>query len=141
VTGKKKSALTIIGENLDLAEAQTSLDSDELNGHELSDEWAGASERLSCSLVKLSRLPGAQRIALEISAAIADADLEILQWTVAAAASRRDPHDSDRLRREKIDAPPGRYLFLGLGALLTVGNLISWLAIVSVERWTRSRRR
>lgn len=113
----------VVGEGLHLAQTEAALHTHQLNGHILADQWARAREGLHHALVQGARIPGAQRISLQIRTAVAHTDLQILQWLMAAAAARRYPHHVHRLRSEKVDAPPRRWLLLRLGALLAIGIL------------------
>lgn len=113
----------VVGEGLDLAKTKAALDADQLYGHVLSDKWAGAGEGLHNTLIEGARIPGTQRVALQIDAAVTHSNLKILQRLMATAAACGDAHHVDSLWREQIDAPPWRWLLLGLRALLTIGIL------------------
>lgn len=130
--------LTFVGKHFDLAQAETSLNTDELNGHVLSDEWAGTCEWFCGALFELSRIPGTQRVPLQVCAAVADANLEVLKRTVTATTSSRDSHNSNGLRRQKIDPPPRWCFLLSLGAFLPIWNLISCFAVIREKCRTRS---
>lgn len=93
------------------------------------------------ALTYCARIPGAQRIPLQIKAAIADPNLDVLQRRIAAAAARRDPHHPDGLRREQIHLPPRRHLLLCFRALLFVGILVAQLAVVGQAGRAGARRR
>lgn len=135
----ESSSLTIVGKHFDFAKAQTSLDTDELNGHKLSDEWARAGECFCCAFVKLSRIPSAERIPLKISAAVTDADFEVLQRALTTTSASRDSHHSDCLWRQQINTPPRWSFFLRLRTFLSIRDLVSWFSIVRIVCWARSR--
>jgi hypothetical protein len=60
--------------------------------------------------------------------------------SLTAAASRRNPHDLDRIGLEEVDPPPGTRLALGLGAPLAV-VLGAQVAVVPVAGVTPTDRR
>ena len=102
--------------------------------------------------------PGTQWVSLEVAAAVAHPDLQVLQGLVAAAAAGGDSDHLDGVGLEEVHLPPGAGLLLGLrapfavvvGALFAVvgvegaaptdgGGLVGGFAVGDVRTWRKKR--
>lgn len=82
----------IVSEDFHFAQAQAALHAHQLYGHILADEWSCAGECFCDALLDSAWIPGAEWVALQIGAAVANTYLEVLQGLVAAAATCGNAH-------------------------------------------------